>query len=55
MRNSLLIKIHKKRNLDSTSENKKCYNEPFTSDELLQSLNNSHDTAVGPDQITIEF
>ena len=48
-------KTQEKKSLDSTSENKECYNEPFTSDELLQSLNNSHDTAVGPDQITIEF
>ena len=27
------------------------YNEPSSFDELLQSLNNSHDIAVGPDQI----
>ena len=40
-----------KKSLDFTSENKECYNEPFTFDELLQSLNNSHDTAVGLDQI----
>ena len=38
-----------KKFLDFTSENKECYNEPFTFDELLQSLNNSHDTAVCPD------
>ena len=37
--------------LDFTSEKKECDNEPFTLDELLQSLNDSYDTAVGPDQI----
>ena len=37
--------------LDFTSENNEYYNEPFTLDELLQSLNNSHDTAVVPNQI----
>ena len=37
--------------LDFTSENKENYNEPFTLDELVQPLTNSHDTAVGPDQI----
>ena len=41
----------KKKFLDFTSENKECYNEPFTFDELLQSLHNSHDTAVGSNQI----
>ena len=40
-----------KKFLDFTSENKECYYEPFTSDEHLQSFNNSDDTAVGPDQI----
>ena len=40
-----------KKFLDFTSENKECYYEPFTFDVLLQSLNNSHDTAVHPDQI----
>ena len=34
-----------------TSEIKEFYNEPFTFEELLQSLNNSYDTAVGSDQI----
>jgi hypothetical protein len=37
--------------LDFTPENNECYNEPFTYDELLKSLEKSHDTAVGPDQI----
>jgi hypothetical protein len=34
--------------LDFTSENNECYNEPFT-DEMLQSLEKSHDTDIGPD------
>jgi potassium voltage-gated channel Eag-related subfamily H protein 8 len=37
--------------LDFTPENNECYNEPFTYDELLESLEKSHDIAVGPDQI----
>ena len=37
--------------MDFTPENNECYNEPFSYDELLKSLDKSHDTAVGPDQI----
>ena len=39
-------KIQEKKFLDFISENKECYNEPFTFEELLQFLNNSHDIAV---------
>jgi hypothetical protein len=37
--------------LDFNPVNNECYNEPFTYDKLLKSLERSHDTAVGPDQI----
>ena len=37
------------------SENIEWCNEPFTFDELLQSLNNSHDTTGGPDKIQYEL
>jgi potassium voltage-gated channel Eag-related subfamily H protein 8 len=43
--------LEEQKPLDFTSENNECYNEPFTYDEMLQSLEKSHDTAVGPDQI----
>ena len=44
-------RLEEQKPLDFTSENNECYNEPFTYDEILQSLEKSHDTAVGPDQI----
>ena len=44
---------HVKKNF--TSENKECINEPITFYERLQSLNNSHDTAVDQDQIHYEI
>jgi potassium voltage-gated channel Eag-related subfamily H protein 8 len=37
--------------LDFTPENNECYSEPFTYDEMLQSLEKSHNTAVGPERI----
>ena len=44
-----------KKFLDFKYENKECYNEPFTFNEILQSLDNSHGTAVGQDQINFQI
>ena len=49
--NSPLMKIHKKRNFLTSHLKTKNVNEPFSSDKLLQSPYNFHDTALGPDQI----
>ena len=40
-----------KKTIDFTSNNTECYNESFSLGVLSESLKNSHDTAVGPDQI----
>ena len=40
-----------KKLLDFTSNNTECYNETFPFDELSESPENVHDTAVGKDQI----
>ena len=40
-----------KKPLDFTPNYTECYNEPFSLEELSESHKNSHDTAVGPDQI----
>ena len=40
-----------KKPLDFTSNNTEWYNETFNFDELSESPENVHDTAVGPDQI----
>ena len=40
-----------KKPLDFTSNNTECYNERFNFDELSESPENVHDTAVGSDQI----
>ena len=46
--------IEEKTFLDFTPEIKECYNESFTFDKLLQSLNNYHD-AVFPYQINYQI
>ena len=41
-----------KKPLDFITNNTECYKEPFSLDELSESLKKkSHDTAVGPDQL----
>ena len=41
--------------LNFTSDNGEDYNELFSLDELLTSLNKAKDTAVGPDDIHYQF
>ena len=41
--------------INFTSDNREDYNELFSLDELLTSLNKAKDTAVGPDDIIIKF
>ena len=43
--------VKEKEHLNFRSKNNEEYNEPFNFDELMTSLNKSHDTATGPDQI----
>ena len=41
--------------LNFSSKNEEIYNKPFSLDELQDSLQKSHDTAPGPDQIHYQF
>ena len=50
------LKNHQERQkLNFTSPNDECYNSLFSMDELKKSLQQSHDTATGPDQIHYQF
>ena len=48
-------KKQEKKKLSFTSDNTESYNAPFTLLELQLSLKNSHDTAVGPDEVHYQF
>ena len=52
--NSIRIKEEKNK-IKFTSDNTKCYNQPFTLDELQNSLSKSNNSAAGPDEIHYIF